>query len=201
MAREDGMGGGFRRKRGQIPFNEIPLHFLPKEVLQAMAEISANNPEMSEEEVYRLANWNVGESPLQRARRPSIPYEKGNINYDLNIPSATEPVLNRESANVYELDEPNPKPGPLQGPPMSGEMIARRYAIHKQLNDNRAALLTGMGDYVPYNLKGRATSTDLRTGEKIPVWNRGRANVFSVREPEPKKYKQTKTWAEFFGKG
>jgi len=93
-----------------------------------------------------------------------------------------------------------PSTDSLQGPPMSGEERARRAAIHEQTNNNRGAALSRMGVYEPYNLKGRVTSTDLRTGEKIPVWNRaGQARVFSGR-PEPKPQKQM-TWAEFFGKG
>jgi len=109
--------------------------------------------------------------------------------------------------NFRQESEVMPEPLPetdvepsLQGPPMSGKERARRAAIHAQTHNNRGVALSRMGIYEPYNTKGRVTSTDLRTGESIPVWNSaGQARVYSG-QPEPRPQKQM-TWAEFFGKG
>jgi len=72
MAREDGMGGNILRG-GPLVAPKERLPEIPPEILQAMARIAANNPKMSEDEVYRAAVWSVtGE------RGDPIPYNVSN---------------------------------------------------------------------------------------------------------------------------
>jgi len=184
MAREDGMGGNIPRVAGPLSYNNSINQAIAEDsnytFEDAVAYIRARYPNAKPDERYALATSHFYKM-TGRGTPEWLPKDNN---------------FRQESEVMPETDvEPS-----LQGPPMSGKERARRAAIHEQTHNNRGAALSRMGIYEPYNLKGRVTSTDLRTGESIPVWNSaGQARVYSG-QPEPRPQKQM-TWAEFFGKG